>query len=174
MTMIKFLKSVRMLLGLLICAMLLSSCASIVSKSIYPISIHSTPDQANILITDGIGQTIFQGKTPAIVPLSAGAGFFRRAQYQVTISHEGYKDRVVPVIFGIDPWYFGNIAIGGIIGMLIVDPATGAMWALETPYINETLTKLPESGEPQVKILHIDDVPSHLRASMKELPKAQR
>lgn len=27
-------------------------------------------------------------------------------------------------------WYIGNLLFGGIIGLLIVDPATGAMWTL--------------------------------------------
>ena len=30
----------------------------------------------------------------------------------------------------IDGWYWGNLFLGGILGMLAVDPATGAMWAL--------------------------------------------
>ena len=30
----------------------------------------------------------------------------------------------------VDSWYFGNILFGGLIGMLIIDPATGAMWKL--------------------------------------------
>ena len=30
----------------------------------------------------------------------------------------------------MDGWYIGNILFGGLIGMLIVDPATGAMYNL--------------------------------------------
>ncbi|MDB4525936.1 hypothetical protein N9065_03445 [Akkermansiaceae bacterium] len=30
----------------------------------------------------------------------------------------------------MDPWYAGNIIFGGILGVLVVDPATGAMWQL--------------------------------------------
>ncbi len=28
-------------------------------------------------------------------------------------------------------WYAGNIVFGGLIGILIVDPATGAMWDIK-------------------------------------------
>jgi hypothetical protein len=34
----------------------------------------------------------------------------------------------------IDGWYWGNLLIGGIIGMVFVDPLTGAMWKLD-PFI---------------------------------------
>jgi len=35
-----------------------------------------------------------------------------------------------PINSSVDGWYFGNILVGGLIGMLIVDPATGAMYNL--------------------------------------------
>jgi hypothetical protein len=37
-------------------------------------------------------------------------------------------------------WYFGNILIGGLIGLLIVDPLTGAMYDLEPENIEQSLT----------------------------------
>jgi hypothetical protein len=30
----------------------------------------------------------------------------------------------------IDGWYFANLFLGGWIGMLLVDPLTGAMWKI--------------------------------------------
>lgn len=39
-------------------------------------------------------------------------------------------NQTVPLSADISGWYFGNILFGGLIGMLIVDPATGAMWKL--------------------------------------------
>jgi hypothetical protein len=97
-----------------------------VSKSSYPLSINSTPSGAKLSITDKAGKEIYLGNTPATVKLKAGAGFFSRAEYQVRFSNPGYNDKTVPVIFDLDGWYFGNILLGGLIGMLIVDPATGA------------------------------------------------
>jgi hypothetical protein len=144
---------------------LLSSCASIVTKSSYPLSINSTPNNATISITDKKGKEIYLGNTPATVKLKAGNGFFSRAEYQVKFSSPGYNDKIVPVLFKLDGWYFGNILIGGLIGMVIVDPATGAMWKMETEYLNEVLSS-EISLAPQVQILDIEDIPkeweSHL------------
>lgn len=53
-----------------------TSCASIVSKSSYPISINSTPSEAKITITDKKGIEVYRGNTPATLKLKAGSGFF--------------------------------------------------------------------------------------------------
>jgi len=148
------------LIAILIATVLLtSSCASIVTKSTYPISISSTPSNAEISITDKKGKEIFLGNTPAIVRLKAGAGFFSKAEYQVKFSSRGYNDKIVPVTFTLDGWYFGNILLGGFIGMLIIDPATGAMWKIETDFLNETLTPSTAFVESEMKIVNINEVP---------------
>lgn len=141
--------------------LILTSCASIVSKSTYPLTINSTPNNASISITDSKGQEIFLGNTPAVVKLKAGSGFFSRAEYQVKFSSPGYEDRVVPVLFKLDGWYFGNIILGGVIGMLIVDPATGAMWKMETEFLNETLNSNTDSLNAEMKILNINQIPEN-------------
>ena len=67
-------------------------------------------------------------------------------------------------------WYIGgNILFGGILGWLIIDPATGAMWKLDTNEINVTLdTPKKESMiEPnKARIVLLDDVPLSLRDKM--------
>jgi len=140
---------------------LFSSCASIVSKSIYPVSISSNPIGARISITDKFGKEIYLGNTPATVRLKAGAGYFSRAEYQVKFSSPGYDDKIVPITFKLDGWYFGNIIFGGLIGILIVDPATGAMWKLETEFLNETLSKSTASIAPEMKIMNINEIPEN-------------
>jgi len=151
---------------LIVAVFLFSGCASIVSKSIYPLSINSNPNNAKISVTDKKGKEIYLGNTPATVQLRAGTGFFSKAEYQVKFSSPGYDDKIVPVTFTLDGWYFGNIFVGGLLGMLIIDPATGAMWKIETEFINETLNKTISSLEPELKILNINDIPksweSHL------------
>lgn len=120
---------------------LLSGCASIVSKTSYPVYMHVTPAGANISITDKKGKEVYRGQSPGTVTLKSGSGFFSKAEYQVKISAPGYHDKIVPINFNLNGWYFGNILIGGVIGMLIVDPATGAMWKLKDPLIDETLVR---------------------------------
>ncbi|WP_448790607.1 hypothetical protein [Bacteroides graminisolvens] len=158
------------------CALLLSgiiilgsSCASIVSKSKYPITINSRPSDAKITITDKKGVTVFSGLTPAMLKLDAGAGFFSKARYQVTFEKDGYVSRTVPVNFKLDGWYFGNILFGGLIGMLIVDPATGAMYKIDTEFLDETLEK--ENGgvsakANELRILDINDIPAEWKEKL--------
>lgn len=147
-------------------AFFLSSCASIVSKSTYPVSINTNPSDAKVTITDKKGMQIYSGNTPATVPLKAGAGFFSKAEYQMRLSSPGYDDRIVPITFTIDGWYFGNIVLGGILGMLIIDPATGAMWKIERSFFEETLKQTNASTNPEIRIMDINEVPesweSHL------------
>lgn len=48
-----------------------------------------------------------------------------------SIVHNG--DRAVTLTTGPSGWYVGNVVFGGLIGLLIVDPATGAMWGISRP-----------------------------------------
>lgn len=107
-----------------------SGCASIVSKSAYPVQITSSPEGATFAIKNSSGRTIQKGMTPSVVMLDSGAGFFRGETYRVKFEKEGYETSVAEIDTSLDPWYIGNILFGGLIGLLIVDPATGAMWKL--------------------------------------------
>src|SRR4051794_26213226 len=124
---------------------LLSGCASIVSKSSSPVYIRTNPAGATVSITNKNGKEVFSGKCPTSVTLSTGAGFFSKAAYQVKLSSPGFSDKIVPVNYKLNGWYFGNILFGGAIGMLIIDPATGAMWKIQDPLVDETLDKATAS-----------------------------
>ncbi|GAA0760204.1 PEGA domain-containing protein [Psychroflexus lacisalsi] len=150
--------------------LLLSSCASIVSKSSYPISINSNPSEAKISITDKKGVEVYSGNTPATLKLKAGSGFFGKAQYQVKFEKNGYDSKIVPVHFKLDGWYFGNILLGGVIGMLIVDPATGAMYKLDTEFLNETLSKSTASvGRNGLNVYELSEIPTEWAINLVEL-----
>ena len=143
---------------------LFSSCASIVSKSSYPISINSTPSEAKIVIKDKNGIEVFSGQTPANLKLKAGNGFFNKARYQVTFTKNGYDKKTIPVEFKLDGWYFGNIIFEGLIGILIVDPATGAMYKLETEFVNETLVQSTASVQKEeLKVHALSEIPTEWR-----------
>ena len=145
------------------------SCASIVSKSNWPITINSTPADATITITDKNGIQVYSGNTPANLKLKSGSGFFGKASYQVKFEKEGYATKMIPVNFKVNGWYFGNILLGGIIGMLIVDPATGAMYKLEDKVLNEQLSKMPNKGidaEQVLNVIDINDLPTSLAANL--------
>lgn len=141
-------------------ALLVSSCATIVTKSSYPLMINSHPAEATISVLNKKGAEIYTGHTPATVKLKAGSGFFGKAEYQVKLEKAGYVSKTVPVYFKLDGWYFGNILLGGVIGMLIVDPASGAMYKLETEFVDETLVPSTASAqEADLRIYAITDIP---------------
>lgn len=144
---------------------LFSSCATIFGRSSYPVSISTDPNAADISITNKKGKEIYKGQSPATVTLKSGAGYFSKAEYKVKIYASGYAEQVVPVNFKLNGWYFGNILIGGLLGMLFIDPLTGAMWQLNTPpAIKVTLNKSTASiTEPTLKIMDIKDVPENMR-----------
>ena len=109
-----------------------ASCASIVSKSKYPVSIQSEPAGMEFEVLSAEGRSIHKGRTPQIVTLDAHKGFFRRAKYVVRCSGSPFEASLDATL---EPWYFGNIIFGGLIGILIVDPLTGAMWKLPDEFL---------------------------------------
>ncbi len=156
---------------LLLCAFVVtvfsSSCATLVSKSRYPISINTIPQGATVTITNKKGTEVFKGQLPARVDLRAGAGFFSRAEYQVKFSMPGYADRIIPITSRINGWYWGNILLGGLLGMLIIDPASGAMYKIDTKTITETLTKSTAmNGPSEIKIYGLNEVPASLKEKL--------
>lgn len=76
---------------------------------------------------------------------------------------------IVPVNYKLNGWYFGNLLLGGVIGMLIVDPATGSMWKLDTPPLSVTLLKPTAMIEPALKILAIDEVSDVVKVNMVQI-----
>lgn len=110
--------------------LLVTSCASIVSDTSYQVTIRSHPEGASFMVIDSDDDLLHQGVTPETVTLDASSGFFSKAKYKITFDKPGYAQASRSLSAKIDGWYVGNIVFGGLIGWLIVDPATGAMWKL--------------------------------------------
>ena len=147
----------------------LAACASIVSDSKGVVTISSNPTAAEISIADQSGVEVHRGTTPATITLDASAGYFDGQEYTITFSRDGYDPTTVKVDSTINGWYVGNIVFGGLIGWLIVDPLTGAMWALETEQVNGTLAErvaMDDASAPQLRIVSIDAVPEGERSRM--------
>jgi hypothetical protein len=146
------------------------SCATIVSKSKYPVTINSTPVGANVTITNHRGEQIFSGKTPTLVKLKSGAGFFKNAKYDIKISKDGFTSKTVELKATVNGWYFGNLLFGGLIGLLVVDPATGAMYKIKQLDVNETLqndTKTAAATETtQLRIYDINEIPESWKSKL--------
>lgn len=150
---------------------MLTSCASIIGKGgSETLNIRSVPDQANIVITDESGVKIFEGKSPTSLPLVKSKGYFSGKKYTVNIQKDGFDKQSVTVDTRASGWYIGgNLLFGGLIGWLIVDPATGAMWTLDTNEVNMTLQASTQSSitnPTNAGIVLLDDVPLSLRNKM--------
>lgn len=110
-------------------ALALSGCASIFSGSTQPITITSVPDAAAVSVMNRAGEKIHAGVTPVTLTLKRGAGYFKPESYRIVMEKPGYATREVIVTSSVNGWYFGNLLFGGLIGMVAVDPATGAMYS---------------------------------------------
>jgi hypothetical protein len=150
-----------------VAAVVLAGCASIVSKSEYPVAITSNPIGADFVVKRKNGVPVASGVTPATIVLPASEGYFQPAKYTIEYKRKGVMQSV-PLTAKIDGWYFGNLLFGGvIIGMLIVDPATGAMWRLnDTAVATFQQTADSTSGQRALRIVNIDKVPMKYRGQL--------
>jgi hypothetical protein len=111
-----------------VCESILSGCASIVSGSKDEISLDSVPSGAEFVVKDGKGTTVGQGTTPTKLKLERGEHYFSGKSYDIQFSNAGCMPQEYPMESSLNPWYIGNVIIGGVLGWLLVDPLTGAMW----------------------------------------------
>ena len=150
-----------------ISSILMTGCASIVSDSNYPVSISSTPPNASFIIKDKDDLEIHSGETPATVTLKSGDGYFSSASYTLIFQKEGFEDKEIIITGKMDGWYLGNIILGGLIGMLIVDPITGAMWKLPEDQNIDLDAKLAvKKDDTKLKIVSINAVPESIQNSL--------
>jgi hypothetical protein len=132
-------------LSVLAAALLCSACATILDHRSQHFSLQSIPDNADFEIREARHgkQVVARGTTPFFVPGS----------YLVSLRKPGYVSQDVevraslngellvehPMALILTPW--------PVVGMLIVDPATGAMWELDVPTAF-TLPKEPAPTQP--------------------------
>ena len=148
--------------------LLTTGCASIVSKSAWPVTVTSNPSGAELSITDvDSNHEVFHGTTPTTITLDSSPSFFEKAKYDVEVKLAGYNVGKGRITAKINGWYFGNIVFGGIIGLVIVDPATGAMYKLPPQYcVNMSKLTASTSDKPTLQIVSVSDVPSDLRSKL--------
>jgi hypothetical protein len=89
----------------------------------------SNPSSATVFIDE-----VEVGKTPFEMKLT------RKSEHQVLIKLEGYQTYQTSLTKKLNGWFFGNILIGGLIG-IIIDPITGAMYNLTPKEINAEMAK---------------------------------
>ncbi|MFN3581727.1 MAG: hypothetical protein ACK4VV_14795 [Pseudomonas sp.] len=148
----------------------MTGCASIISDSQYPVAMTSNPSGASFEIRNEQGSVIHRGTTPGTVTLKAGDGYFSGANYTIVFKKDGYADQINTLSPTVDGWYVANILFGGLIGLLIVDPATGAMYKLpESSSAVLSETRAQSSASPSMTVVDISSLTEEQRAELERI-----
>lgn len=163
-------------------AMLCTGCASIVHGGDRDISVYSTPSGASFTVTDANDTVVASGTTPTTVRLKPGKAYFQGMKYKLALQNPSALSTTasadvntsgdttnnatsIDITPKLSPWYFGNIVFGGLIGLFIVDPITGAMWDLGPATINhsfvtgQTTFESPQEETMNASDQHADESP---------------
>jgi hypothetical protein len=139
-----------------------TGCATIVAKSSQVVTLTSVPDTATVSIINAAGVAVHSGTTPMTVTLKKGRGYFKPERYTVRFTKPGFQTREITVAGAVNGWYFGNILFGGLIGMLAVDPATGAMFTLKPKAVEARLDAMKVArtgGEQTFTVVLLASIP---------------
>ncbi len=108
--------------------LLLSSCATIFTGNRASININGQQDEpVNITTYDSTYQQV---KLPYIVKI-----YKKKLKEKISVTSEHYKYQDFIPGRKMNPWIFGNIALGGVIGVAI-DALTGAFYDAENKTVN--------------------------------------
>jgi hypothetical protein len=146
-------------------ALAVTGCATIVARSTQKVEMSSAPPGAAVTITNRAGDVVHSGTTPLTATLRKGAGYFKKESYAVRFTKDGYEPRELTLTGTMSGWYIGNILFGGLIGMLVVDPQTGAMFRLEPKSLDATLTPLKGFAPVErsgLRVVALTDLPPAL------------
>jgi hypothetical protein len=118
----------------------LGACATIVHSGPRPVSVASTPAGAKVSIYDRDGNLVQTNTTPFLAQLPTKYRYFQGQTYRLVFEMPGHAGTEVKLGSSLSGWYLGNVVFGGLIGLLIVDPMTGAMYNLTPDKIEQPLT----------------------------------
>lgn len=109
-----------------------SGCSTIINGDTHKMIVSAEPYESEIILKSSDGVMLAESTGSMNYNLDKGDGYFDGADYKLEVSHAGYETQVITLSSTLDGWYVaGNFLFGGLIGWLIVDPATGAMWTIE-------------------------------------------
>ncbi len=128
---------------------LCSGCASIIQGSHKTVQISSNPSGTKFTIYNKEGKAIESRATPASVSLERSSVYFSPEDYKIIFEEPGYYTGETNLKGSINGWYFGNFVFGGLIGLLIVDPLTGAMWTLDPKDLTYNLVPVQAGLSPE-------------------------
>lgn len=144
-----------------------TGCATIVSESSYPVIINSVPSGKTFVIKNRDGIQVGEGTTPYTIVLKAGAGYFQKEKYEIVFNDKKLGNKSFILEPTVDGWYLGgNLLFGGLIGYLVVDPLTGAMYKLPKSFTAD----LETGASTQVlNIMSIEDLTAEQKAHLEPI-----
>ncbi len=150
----------------------LTGCASIVSGGPARVAVKSQPSGARIRVFDANGVVVTNATSPTVLRLNRGRGYFKSASYRIELSLDGYRPANVSIVGSVNGWYWGNILLGGLIGMVVVDPLTGSMYTLAPKEVDLALdathAQVTRKDGGLVVVLR-QDLPADLQQSLRPL-----
>ena len=136
------------LVALIVSALALSACASIMHGTSQDVGISSVPTSASVTIDNGT-----KGQTPFIAKLS------RKDNHVIHIAADGYQPADLTLTRKTSGWVWGNLLFGGIIG-LAVDAISGGLYKLTPEQLSATLQKQTASVAPTKDGFYVVLVPT--------------
>ena len=118
----------------------LGGCATILHSGPRAIEIASAPAGAKVSIYDRSNTLVLTNTTPFVAQLPTKYGYFKGQNYRLVFEMPAHATAEVNLTSSVSGWYFANVIFGGVIGMLIVDPMTGAMYNLSPEKIDQSLS----------------------------------
>jgi len=157
-------------------AFALTGCASIFNGQTQVVTIKSVPDGAAVTVANRAGDRIHTGTAPVTLTLKRGAGYFKSESYLVTLTKDGYAPKEMTITGNVSGWYVGNILFGGLIGMLAVDPVTGAMYTFPESVSGTLDANAPKTSQADgaLTIVSTDTLsPEQMKLAQRVLPSAR-
>jgi hypothetical protein len=114
-------------------------CASIVHGGNRLVTIATDPAGAKATISKESGDVVSVTTTPCTVSLDPKRGYFKGQSYRLKLELPGYQTAQLELRSEMSGWYWGNILVGGLIGMIAVDPVTGSMWNIAPNKVDQKL-----------------------------------
>lgn len=158
-------------------SLLITGCATIMTGGgAQSINVESNPSEAEVTIIDLYNnETVTTGNTPVAVTLKKSQGYFKKGRYKMIIEKDGYSPEEILIEGTANGWYVaGNILVGGLIGWLIVDPASGAMYTLSpkgvsTDLKDNSILKQDVDGLTVVVDANLKSIPDPYQMNLREV-----
>lgn len=118
-------------LSVLMTGFVLTGCASIIGSTSETITVSSSVEGAKLTVYDEDSFPVWGATTPTAVRLKKKSGYFSGNTYSLKLEKPGYQTQMKTLDTELSVLYWGNLIFGGVLGLFIVDPLTGAMWTFE-------------------------------------------